>query len=126
MRTIYTAIQQILEAVFQQEKSAFSRVALVEYPRRGLFSLAFVTAETKGVVKNAAGEETWSVFIPTTPNPTSGYLLFIPKKETIILNIPVEQAAKLIMSAGVLDERKALPRKKINIQRIMQFFTGKN
>ena len=119
--SVYDRNWQILESIFRDDKSAFSKVALVEYPRKGLYSLAFITSETRGAVKNVLKEELWSVFLPTTPNPTSGYLLFVPKKDAIILNIPVDQAVKLIMSAGVIDEKQKLivPQERINIQKFM-------
>ncbi|MBF0431911.1 MAG: DUF502 domain-containing protein [Fibrobacteria bacterium] len=124
-RVIYAAIQQILESVLGSNKSAFSKVALVEYPRKGLYSIAFITAETKGAVGEAVDEECWSVFLPTTPNPTSGFLLFVPKKDTIVLDITIDQAAKLIMSAGVISENQKLgDSQKIHIEKLGRMYKG--
>jgi uncharacterized membrane protein len=126
VRIIYVTIQQILESVLRDDKSAFSKVVLVEYPRKGLYSIAFVTAETGGAVRKAVDEEMWSVFLPTTPNPTSGFLLFVPKKDTVVLDISIDQAARLIMSAGVIDENKKLELKpKIRIQKSGLLFSRK-
>lgn len=104
------AIKQVLESFFLENKKAFSKVALVEYPRKGIYSLAFITSQTKGAIREQAGKDLWSVFLPTTPNPTSGFLLFVPKEDTIILDIPIDQAAKLIISAGVIDEKQSTNR----------------
>jgi uncharacterized membrane protein len=126
VRIIYGTIQQVLESVLREDKSAFSKVVLIEYPRKGLYSIAFVTAETGGEVKKVAGEEMWSVFLPTTPNPTSGFLLFVPKKDTVMLDISIDQAARLIMSAGVIDENKKLElQPKIRIQKLQSLFSLK-
>jgi len=119
IRVVYAAIQQILETLFKEKKSAFSKVALVQYPRKGLYSIGFITSETKGSILTAIGEDSWSIFIPTTPNPTSGILIFAPKNEVELLELSVDQAAKLVMSAGVIDE-KIIPvfDEKIHIQKI--------
>ncbi|MFC1584951.1 DUF502 domain-containing protein [Fibrobacterota bacterium] len=122
IRTVYAAIQQILESILREDKNAFSKVALIEYPRKGLYSLAFITSDTKGTVKNSLKEDLWSVFLPTTPNPTSGFLLFVPKKDTLIMDMSVDQAAKLIMSAGVIDEKQVLETQpSISIQQFKKF-----
>ncbi len=105
VRGIYATVQQLIETIFNKKKKK-SKVALIEYPRKGIYSIGFVTAETSGDVKEAIGRETWSIFIPTTPNPTSGFLIFVPKEDVTLLDMPMEQAAKLVMSAGVIDEKK--------------------
>lgn len=75
---------------------------MLEYPRKGVYSIGFVTGTTEGEVQDATKAETINVFVPTTPNPTSGYLLFVPKKELIFLDMTVEEAVKLVVSAGII------------------------
>ena len=86
----------------------------MEYPRKGVWSIGFVTGVTEGEVQRTTDEETVNVFVPTTPNPTSGYLLFVPKKELTYLNMTVEEAVKLVVSAGIITppDRDALNKDK--------------
>ncbi|MEM1277424.1 MAG: DUF502 domain-containing protein [Pseudomonadota bacterium] len=103
IRSIYNAIKQIAETVFSQSKSSFKHACLVEYPRKGIWAIAFVSTDTKGEVKEkAGGQEMMSVFLPTTPNPTSGFLLFVPSEDVHLLDMTVEDAAKLVISAGLV------------------------
>ncbi len=102
VRNIYTGIKQILEAIFSVEKDKFSRVVLLEYPRKGIYSLAFVTGITNNDMTSLTKEKMINIFIPTTPNPTSGYFLMVPEKDTIPLKISVETAFKVIISGGIL------------------------
>lgn len=102
IRTIYKAIKQIFETIMASKSQAFREVVLLEYPRKGVWSMGFVTGRTEGEVQRTTEEETMSVFVPTTPNPTSGYLLFVPKKELYWLDMTVEEAAKLVVSAGII------------------------
>src|SRR5690606_24903037 len=90
IRTVYSAVKQILETVLAQQSNAFREAVLVEYPRRGMWAIAFITGRTEGEVQNLTEEETINVFLPTTPNPTSGFLLFVPKKDLVPLNMSVE------------------------------------
>ncbi|MEQ9144852.1 MAG: DUF502 domain-containing protein [Parvibaculaceae bacterium] len=105
VRNIYNALKQIFETVISQSGSSFRDVGLIEYPRRGLYALVFITTKTKGEVleKATTDEELVSVFLPTTPNPTSGFLLFVPKSDITVLDMSVEEAAKLIISAGLVE-----------------------
>ena len=80
----------------------FSGVVLFEYPRKGIWALGFVTTEAKGEIADKKGDNLLCIFAPTTPNPTSGYLLFVPKEDTIEMDMTVEEAAKLIISAGLV------------------------
>lgn len=116
VRNIYSALKQIFETVFRDSADSFSQVVLVEYPRKGLWALAFVATDTLGEVQarldEPVGEQTVSVFLPTTPNPTSGFLLFVPKSDVIVLSMSVEEAAKLVISAGLV----APPHKKNVVQ----------
>lgn len=104
VRSIYNALKQIAETVFAQSNTSFQRACLVEYPRRGIWAVAFVSTDAKGeiVAKIAEGERLLSVFLPTTPNPTSGFLLFVPEADVKLLDMSVEEAAKLIISAGLV------------------------
>lgn len=105
VRSLYTALKQIVETIFARGgQDSFDQVCLVEYPRRGIWAIAFVTTETFGEVseKNTEHGPLVSVFLPTTPNPTSGFLLFVPKKDVILLDMTVEEAAKLVISAGLV------------------------
>ena len=110
IRGIYNAVKQILETVLAQQSQAFREAVLVEYPRRGIWAVAFITGRTKGEVQNLTEEEVINIFLPTTPNPTSGFLLFVPKKELVPLSMTVEEAIKMVISGGIvtpLDRRPA-------------------
>jgi len=99
LRTIYSAIGQMTESFTKNEKNK-SSVVLLEYPRKGIWAVGFATKENKGVIAEKINEEIVNVFLPTTPNPTSGFLLMVPKKELIYLDVTFEQASKFIVSAG--------------------------
>lgn len=102
VRTIYTGIKQIMQTVVAQGDDTFQEVCLFEYPRKGIYAIGFVTSRTGGEIRRASGIDMVSVFLPTTPNPTSGYLLFIPKADAHILEMSVEEGAKLVISAGLI------------------------
>ncbi len=102
LRTIYSAIGQMTETFTQSDKKQKS-VILVEYPRKGVWVVGFATKENKGEMSKKINEDIVNVFIPTTPNPTSGFLLMIPKKDIIYLDMTFEQASKFIVSAGTSD-----------------------
>jgi uncharacterized membrane protein len=105
VRNIYHGLKQIFQTVFSEESASFQQVGLIEYPRPGLWALVFIATEARGEVNaKLVGQhaETYAVFLPTTPNPTSGFLLFVPRKDIIILDMGVEDAAKLIISAGLV------------------------
>ena len=99
LRTIYSAFTQMLET-FTKGKVSKKNVVLVEYPRKGTWAVGFATNKNTGEIKNKIGQEVINVFVPTTPNPTSGFLLMFPKEEVIYLDITFEQASKFIVSAG--------------------------
>ena len=110
VRSIYNGLKQIAETVFSQSSTNFSRACLVQYPRPGIWAVAFISADTRGeVAEHLNGVIPHiSVFLPTTPNPTSGFLLFVPKADVIELDMTIEDAAKLVISAGlVVPERTA-------------------
>ncbi|MGB0720196.1 MAG: DUF502 domain-containing protein [Bdellovibrionales bacterium] len=102
IRTVYGAIKQIFETIMASQSNAFREAVMLEYPRKGVWSIGFVTGRTEGEVQDHTKAETINVFLPTTPNPTSGYLLFVPKKELIYLDMSVEEAVKLVVSAGII------------------------
>lgn len=102
IRTLYSGLKQIAETILQQGQQNFDKACLVEYPRKGIWAIAFISTTAKGEIKARAPEDMVSVFLPTTPNPTSGFLLFVPVKDTIVLDMTVEDAAKLIISAGLV------------------------
>ena len=99
LRTIYSAVGQLTET-FTKSKSDKKNVVLVEYPRKGVWAVGFATKENKGMIKEKVGQELVNVFVPTTPNPTSGFLLMFPKSEIIYLDLSFEEASKFIVSAG--------------------------
>jgi len=99
LRTIYSAIGQMTET-FTKSDNKQKSVVLLEYPRKGIWAVGFATKENKGLIKNKVGDDIINVFVPTTPNPTSGFLLMVPKKDLIYLDITFEQASKFIVSAG--------------------------
>ena len=105
VRNLYRGLKQIFETVVSRRASAFQKVALIEYPRKGLWSIVFVASETRGEVEPApqrAGDESVGVFLPTTPNPTSGFLLFVKRRDLVVLDMSVEDAAKMVISAGLV------------------------
>jgi uncharacterized membrane protein len=102
IRSVYGASKQILETVLQQQSNAFRQAVLVEYPRRGIWAVAFITGRTEGEVQNLIADELINVFLPTTPNPTSGFLLFVPKEDLILLDMSVEEAIKMVISGGIV------------------------
>ena len=99
LRTIYSAVGQLTET-FTQNKGVKKSVVLIEYPRKGCWAVGFATKENTGEIKNKTGQKLINVFVPTTPNPTSGFLLMFPESDVIYLDISFEQASKFIVSAG--------------------------
>ncbi len=102
VRTIYMATKQVLETLFSSSSESFRQVALIEYPRKGLWSIAFQTGNCAQEIASKAGHDMITVFVPTTPNPTSGFLMMVPKEDVIALDMTVDQALKLVISLGVV------------------------
>tara|TARA_X000000368_G_scaffold383641_1_gene341651 strand:+ start:56 stop:670 length:615 start_codon:yes stop_codon:yes gene_type:complete len=102
LRTIYSAINQMTESLTKSDNKQKS-VVLLEYPKKDVWAVGFATKENKGIINDKIGNELVNVFVPTTPNPTSGFLLMVPKKNLIFLDITFEQASKFIVSAGTSD-----------------------
>ena len=102
VRNIYSAVKRFAEIVLSDSSQSFSKVLLIEYPRKGLYSLSFQTSQDLGEVQGKTGEDLVCVFVPTTPNPTSGLILMVPKQDVIELDMGVEDALKMVISLGVV------------------------
>lgn len=104
VRSVYTGVKQIAETVFAQSERSFEKACLIQYPRKGIWAIGFISTEAKGEVARRAetDDRLMSIFVPTTPNPTSGFLLFFPREDVIELDMSVEDAAKLVISAGLV------------------------
>ena len=104
VRSIYNGAKQIAETVFSQRDTSFDKACLIQYPRPGLWAIAFISTDAKGEIKRhlSNGEDYATVFVPTTPNPTSGFILFLPRSDIRVLDMSVEDAAKLVISAGLV------------------------
>jgi uncharacterized membrane protein len=117
IRSLYSGLKQIVETVLSQGDQNFDKAALIEYPRKGIWAICFIASNAKGEVQASTAEDVVAVFMPTTPNPTSGFLLFVPRKDLIVLEMSVEDAAKLIISAGLVypngEEAKAAVEQKV-------------
>lgn len=109
--SVYSLLKQVFETIFSNKTQAFSKVVMLEYPRKGIWILGFVSAELKGEIKEQFEEKMLNIFIPTTPNPTSGFLIFVPKKDTVELNMTVEEGIKFVISGGLVEPSK-MPQKK--------------
>lgn len=99
---VYGAIKQISTAFLSSKREVFKKAVLFEYPRKGIFSIGFYTQDTRGPVQQSLPEDVVSIFLPTTPNPTSGFLLFVPKSNIIELDLTIEEALKLVISGGAV------------------------
>lgn len=103
VRTIYGVLKQIFDAVLAQSGgNAFSEVVLIEYPRKGIWVIGFVTGTTRGEVQRVTKQKMVNIFLPTTPNPTSGFLLFVPREDCVTLEMSVEEGVKLVISGGIV------------------------
>ena len=102
VRSVYGTLKKIFETVLAQSSKSFREVVLVEYPRRGVWALAFVTGTTEGEIQSRSKPEMINVFLPTTPNPTSGFLLFLPRADVISLHMSVEEGIKMVISGGLM------------------------
>jgi uncharacterized membrane protein len=102
IRSIYGTLKQIFETVFSQSSQSFREVVLIEYPRRGIWAIGFVTGTTRGEVQARVEPQLINVFVPTTPNPTSGFLLFVPREDVLKLDMTVEEGVKMVISGGIV------------------------
>lgn len=112
---IYIASRQLSEAFLSEKRETFKRAVLIEYPRKGVYSIGFFTQDTSGPIQDAIEEDVVSIFVPTTPVPTSGYLLFVPKEDVVELDMSVEDALKLVISAGSIQVAS-----KIGLERLLE------
>lgn len=113
-KSIYTGAKQVIETFSASSSMAFKKVALIEYPRRGIYTLAFITNRGKGEITRRTGMEMINVYVPTTPNPTSGFFLTLPVEDVLELDMPVEDGFKIVISSGLIvpadrKETKPLP-----------------
>lgn len=113
VRSIYQAVKQVLATLFSSNSNAFRKVLLVEYPRKGLWSIAFQTGVTCEKIHRHTEEDLITIFVPTTPNPTSGFLMMVSRQEAIVLDMSVDEALKMVISLGVMqpDAAKKLAKK---------------
>ena len=102
VRSLYAAVKQIIETVFKEQSTAFRECVLIQYPRAESWAIGFVTGQTEGHVQDLAPKQVVNVFLPTTPNPTSGFLLFVPKEEIVLLRMSVEEGIKMVVSGGIV------------------------
>lgn len=102
VRNIYSALKQIVDTFSLQGSGNFNKVVLVEYPRKGIYAIGFVTGASKGEVQDMTKEKVLNIFIATTPNPTSGFLILVPENEVIPLDMKVEDGMKMIISGGII------------------------
>ncbi len=102
VRGIYNALKQFVDAVFSDKGQSFKKAVLIEYPRKGLYSIAFVTGVSRGEVQAKTLQRCVNVFVPTTPNPTSGFYIMVPEGDMITLDMTVEEAFTLIISGGIV------------------------
>lgn len=101
-RGVYSTLKQVVDAFAGQKRTAFQKVALVEYPRKGVWSIGFITGSARAEIRDRVGRDLVNVFIATTPNPTSGFLIMVPRREVVWLDLPVEEGMKLVISGGVI------------------------
>jgi uncharacterized membrane protein len=102
IRGLYGATKQIFETVLSKQSNTFREVVLVEFPRPGMWTIGFITGHTEGEIRDALGDELINIYVPTTPNPTSGYLVFVPRRETVLLSMTVEEGIKFVISGGIV------------------------
>ena len=102
VRSVYSALKQLFETVLAQSSSSFRQVVAVEFPRPGMWAVAFMTSETGGEISHRLGQDMLTIFLPTAPNPTSGYLVYVPRAQVIFLDMSVEDAMKLVVSGGMV------------------------
>ena len=103
VRSVYSAVKQLVETMFSDNGNSFRKVVLVEFPRRGIWTLAFLTNDEQGVVQQATGREVISVYVPTTPNPTGGYFVLVPVEDVREIDLSVDEGLKLLLSMGAVN-----------------------
>ena len=116
---VYEAFKQISGVFIAEKREVFTKAVLIEYPRKGLYSIVFMTREAGGEIKEKLNNEMVSVFLPSTPNPTTGYLLFVPKNEIIELEMTIEESMKLIISGGAIIPEPIIKNKSENKNKLL-------
>jgi uncharacterized membrane protein len=102
VNAVYNTVRQIVNTFSSQSRHMFNKVVLVQFPREGSWTIGFLTNTVQGEAQAKAGQDVWTVFVPTTPNPTSGFLLMLPKSEIVELDMPVGEGMKMIISGGAV------------------------
>jgi uncharacterized membrane protein len=102
INSIYKTVKQLVDTLAQDKKSLFQKAVLVEFPRKGLYSVGFLTSDSKGEIQDKTAEEVYCVFVPTTPNPTTGFLIMVPKEHIVNLDMSIGDAMKIIISGGAI------------------------
>ena len=103
VRRIYTGTKQVVKSIATADTKSFRKVVLIEFPRKGIHAIGFITGETRGELKHLTGEYHFNVFVPTTPNPTSGFLIFADPREVIELDMTIEEGVKYVISGGIVN-----------------------
>lgn len=116
VNSIYITVKQIVDAFLHKDKQAFQRVVMIEYPRKGIYGLGFVTGVAEGEVQLKTEQRVLNIFVPTTPNPTSGFLLLVPESDVIPLEMTVEEGIKMIISGGVITPEYCVERNKKSLE----------
>jgi uncharacterized membrane protein len=126
VRGIYGATKQIAETVLAKQSNAFREVALIEYPRKGAWTMGFITGKPTPQIVESTAEDVVSVFVPTTPVPSAGFLLFVPRREIVVLDMTVEEGLKMVVSLGIVapPERRVTPSEESEPPRLAQTGTG--
>lgn len=104
--SVYSLFKQIFQTFLSNKDRSFEKAVLLQYPRQGIWTIGFISSESKGEIKKKIGDGMINVFVPTTPNPTSGFLLFVPEKDVIYLDMKVEDALKMVISCGIVEPDK--------------------
>ncbi len=102
-RNVYISIKQVLEGIFTANKDSFKKVVLFEYPRRGIYQIGFITKDASDYIESITEKKLYNIFLPTTPNPTSGMFIMVPKEQVYVLDLSVEEGLKLIISGGIIN-----------------------
>jgi uncharacterized membrane protein len=102
VRGVYSAVKQIFETVLAKKSNSFREVVMIEWPRRDLWTIGFITGTSEGEIKEVAGDDAVNVYVPTTPNPTSGYLVHLPRRDVVLLSMSVEEGIKFVISGGIV------------------------
>lgn len=102
VRNVYNTVKQIIDTFSQQKKAVFQKAVMVEFPRKGIYAMGFLTGDGKGEVQERTGKHICNIFLPTTPNPTSGYLIMVPEEDVTILDMTIPEGMKFIISGGAV------------------------